>query len=73
MTNPNDDENESPKWVWPHPADMGTVLIAGVFLAGMIGTILWLFSSSDPMLDLFGHHKPAAEQSQEVMIDLQKK
>jgi|WetSurMetagenome_2_1015567.scaffolds.fasta_scaffold1252772_1 hypothetical protein len=67
----NDDDKTGSKWVWPHPADMGTVLIAGVFLAGMVGTIIWLFSSPEPVRDMF-HNKPA-EQSQEVTIDLQKK
>jgi hypothetical protein len=71
MTTPDDDEKD-PKWVWPHPADLGPILIAGVFLAGMIGTVLWLFSSPDPVHDLF-KHKPAAAESGEVTIDLQKK
>jgi hypothetical protein len=73
MTEP-DDNNDGPKWVWPHPADLGPILIAGVFMAAMIGTFLWLFSSPDPVSDMFGH-KPAAAQSDngEVTIDLQQK
>lgn len=74
MTLPDDNDKDS-KWVWPHPADMGTVLIAGVFLAGMIATVIWMFSSPEPFNDLFGH-KPAAAASSdngEVIIDLRKK
>ena len=76
MTHPDSsDDDKDPKWVWPHPFDLGTVLIAGVFLAGMVGTILWLFSSPEPVRDMFGH-KPAAAtpaDNGEVTIDLQQK
>lgn len=71
----SDYDNDDPKWVWPHPADLGSVAIAGVFLAGMIGTILWLFSSPEPVRDLFGQ-KPAAAapaENGEVTINLQQK
>jgi hypothetical protein len=70
----SDDDKDDPKWEWPHPADLGPILIAGVFMVAMISTFLWLFSSPDPFADLFGH-KPAAAQSDngEVMIDLQQK
>jgi hypothetical protein len=73
MTQPDDDKDD-PKWVWPHPADLGTVAIAAVFLIGMIGTIIWMFSSAEPVRDLFGH-KPEAAQTDngEVTIDLQQK
>lgn len=71
-----DDDDKDPKWVWPHPADMGTVAIAGVFLAGMVATVIWLFSSPEPFRELFGS-KPAASASQsdkdEVIIDLRQK
>jgi hypothetical protein len=71
----HDDDQDDPKWVWPHPADLGSVAIAAVFLAGMVGTILWLFSSPEPVRELFGH-KPAATapaDSGEVTINLQQK
>ena len=70
MTHPGDDDGKDGKWEWPHPGDLGTILIAGVFLAGMIGTFLFLFSSPEPIKDMF--KKPAAE-SNEVMIPLQQK
>ena len=69
MTEP-DDDREDRKWVWPHPGDLGAVLFAAIFLVAMIGTILWLFSSPDPFLDLFGK-KPV--DNGEVTITLQKK
>jgi hypothetical protein len=73
MTQP-DDDNDDPKWVWPHPADLGTVAIAAVFLIGMIGTIIWMFSSAEPVRDLFGHKQEAAQTDNgEVTIDLQQK
>lgn len=73
MSLPDDDKDDT-KWEWPHPGDLGTVAIAAVFLAGMIGTIIWMFSSPEPVKDLFGH-KPAAAASDngEVTIDLQQK
>lgn len=67
-----DDENDG-KWVWPHPADLGTVFIAGVFLAGMIGAVFFIFSSPDPVKDLFGHKHSAAADNGEVTILLQQK
>jgi hypothetical protein len=72
MVNP-DNDNDRPKWVWPHPFDLGTVLIAGVFLAGMVGTIIWLFSSPEPVRDLFGKQPPAAESNEVTILLPQKK
>jgi hypothetical protein len=71
-----DDDRDEKRGIWPHPADLGTVLIAGVFLAGMVGSILWLFSSPEPVKDLFAHNKPAAAapaDNGEVTINLQQK
>lgn len=68
-----DDDDRDNKWVWPHPGDLGVILIAGVFLAGMIGAVLFIFSSPEPVKDLFGK-KPAAQQNQqEVTIPLQQR
>ncbi len=69
----NDDDSDDYKWVWPHPGDFGVILLAAVFLAGMIGAVIFIFSSPEPVADLFGH-KPAAQQNQnnEVTIPLQK-
>lgn len=70
---PMETDDSDNKWVWPHPADLGVILIAGVFLAGMVGAVLFIFSSPEPVKDLFGH-KPAAQQNQqEVTIPLQQK
>ena len=67
-----DDDNDN-KWEWPHPGDLGTILIAGVFLAGMVGAVFFIFSSPEPIKDLFGK-KPVAQQNQnEVTIPLQQK
>ncbi|GAA0553016.1 hypothetical protein FHS83_001561 [Rhizomicrobium palustre] len=70
MTQSDDDKEH--RFVWPHPGDFGAILFAAVFLAGMIGAVLFLFSSPTPVEDLFGH-KPAAQQekSNEVILDLQ--
>jgi hypothetical protein len=71
MSLPDDNQDDN-KWVWPHPADMGTVLIAGVFLAGMVATLIWLFSSPEPFRELFGNRPAASAPANdgEVIIDL---
>jgi len=78
MSEPSDhdgDDDSGSKWVWPHPGDMGTILIAGVFLSAMIGVVLFLFSSPEPIRDMFGHHQQQQQpaKSDEVTINLQKK
>lgn len=69
MTHPDNDKET--RFVWPHPGDLGTIAIAGVFLAGMIGAVLFIFSSPNPVADMFGHKPAAQQQSNEVTIDLQ--
>jgi hypothetical protein len=69
MTHSDDDDDDDGKWVWPHPADLGTILIAGVFLVGMIGALLFIFSSPEPVRDMFNKKPPAAE-SNEVTVTL---
>lgn len=71
MTHSEDDDDKV-RWVWPHPGDWGTIAIAGVFLVGMLGITLFLFSSPEPVRDMFGK-KPAAADSGEVTINLQQK
>ena len=56
----DDDDGKDPKWVWPHPADIGTIWLAGVFLAGTVAVIIFLFSSPEPIQDLFGKRPAAA-------------
>ncbi len=34
MTHPDDDNNDRSRWL--HPGDIGTILLAGVFLVGML-------------------------------------
>jgi len=65
----SDDDNEKTRWVWPHPGDLGTILIAGVFLAGMIGALFFIFSSPEPVRDMFGH-KDQKAQPNEVTVTL---
>lgn len=36
MTNLNDDDDDEPKRPWLHPGDLGTILLAAVFLVGML-------------------------------------
>lgn len=67
MTHPDDDKE--PRFVWPHPGDLGVILIAGVFLAGMIGAVLFIFSSAEPVRDMFGH-KDQKAQPNEVTVTL---
>ena len=67
------DDDKDPKWVWPHPADLGTIFLAGVFLAATVATIIFLFSSPEPIRDMFGKHPAAAAEPNEVTITLPQK
>ena len=67
------DDDKDPKWVWPQPADLGTILLAGVFLAATVATIIFLFSSPEPIRDMFGKHPSAAAEPNEVTITLPQK
>jgi len=70
----DDDDGKDPKWVWPHPADIGTIWLAGVFLAGTVAVIIFLFSSPEPIQDLFGKRPAAAAaEPNEVTITLPQK
>jgi hypothetical protein len=69
MTHSDNDDEKDGKWEWPHPGDLGTILIAFVFLAAMIGTVLFIFSSPEPVKEMFGKKPPAAE-SNEVTVTL---
>lgn len=66
MSIPDDDDDEGLRH-WLHPGDLGVILLAGVFLAGMLGAIFFIFSSPDPVSDLFGK-KPAAQQQNVVDV-----
>jgi hypothetical protein len=67
------DDDKDPKWVWPHPADFGTIVLAGVFLAATVATIIFLFSSPEPIRDMFEKHPSAAAEPNEVTITLPQK
>jgi hypothetical protein len=68
MSSPDDDEDDGPR-PWMHPGDLGTILLAGVFLAAMVGTVLFIFSSPEPVRDLFAR-KPAAQQQNVVDVSV---
>ncbi len=63
MSHPDDDDTDDVRWEWPHPGDMGTILLAGVFLAAMIAVVIFMLSSPTPVSDLFAKKAPAHEQS----------
>ena len=69
MTHSDNDDDKDYKWDWPHPGDLGTIAIAGVFLVGMIGALLFIFSSPEPVRDMFSKKPPTAE-SNEVTVTL---
>lgn len=70
MTHPGDDQDKKRRLL--PLGDIGTIALAGAFLAAMIGTVLFLFSSPEPVRDLFGN-KPPKEDSGVVTIQIQKK
>ena len=59
-----DDRDEDDKPQWAHPGDLGVILLAGVFLAGMLGAIFFIFSSPNPVADLFGKHASQSSSSE---------
>lgn len=65
----SDDDNEKSGFVWPHPGDLGTIFIAGIFLVGTIAAVLFIFSSPEPVRDLMGH-KNEKPQPNEVTVTL---
>lgn len=60
----HDDRDDDDKQQWAHPGDLGVILLAGVFLVGMIGAILFIFSSANPVADLFGKHASSSSSSE---------
>jgi hypothetical protein len=66
MSDPDDDSDEGSRY-WLHPGDLGTILLAGVFLAAMVGVVIFMFSSPEPIRDLLGR-KPAAQQQNVVDV-----
>lgn len=60
----HDDELDDGRPQWAHPGDLGVILLAGVFLVGMVGAILFIFSSANPVADLFGKKPPQANSSE---------
>ena len=68
---PSDDDDEKPRWM--PLGDVGTILLAGVFLAGTVATIIFLFSSPEPIRDMFGKRPSAAAEPNEVTITLPQK
>ncbi len=61
MSHSDDDEDDRGRYYGMHPGDLGTILLAGVFLAAMVGTVIFLFSSPEPIRDLLAK-KPAAHE-----------
>ena len=66
-----DDDDEKPRRM--PLGDIGTILLAGVFLAGTVATIIFLFSSPEPVRDLYGKRPSAATEPNEVTITLPQK
>lgn len=62
MSNLDDDDGKRDRI---HPGDLGTILLAGVFLVGMVAAVLFIFSSPTPVADMF-----AKKQPQQSVVDV---
>ena len=61
----NDDDDDDRGSRWLHPGDIGTILLAGVFLVGM----LFMVFAPSPFESIF-KKQPEAKPSNEVMVTL---
>ena len=68
MTHQDDDDQDDRGSRWLHPGDIGTILLAGVFLVGM----LFMIFSPSPFEGVF-KKPPEAKPSNEVMVTLPEK
>ena len=65
MSTPDDDDDDKQS-KWLHPGDLGTILLAGVFLVGMLSAVFFMLSSPEPFKGMFA--KAPANQPSEVTV-----
>lgn len=61
MTQHDDQDDDKPQWI--HPGDLGTILLAGVFLVGM----LFMMFGPSPLKGIF-EKKPAPQQENSGVV-----